>query len=103
MVRRKIPIQRIQRPKARNATFAKRRLGLLKKAMELARLCDCEVELTIISHDGRGIRYASSSQSALAALMKMGTTNAACEYYSSEDYERLFTNAARELGQADKY
>lgn len=99
MVRRKIPIQRIEKPKARQATFSKRRMGLVKKAMELAKLCDCEVELTIISHDGRGIRFASASHSTLSALLKMGVANARCEQLGSEDYERLFGEDTKQTSE----
>ena len=47
MGRKKIEIKRIESDGYRKATFEKRRIGLLKKAMELSILCDCEISLTI--------------------------------------------------------
>ncbi|KVI10873.1 Transcription factor, K-box [Cynara cardunculus var. scolymus] len=45
MGRGKIPIRRIENPTSRQVTFSKRSNGLLKKAKELAILCDAEVGL----------------------------------------------------------
>ena len=47
MGRRKIQIKTIQNASSRRATFEKRRIGLLKKAMELSILCDARISLTI--------------------------------------------------------
>lgn len=47
MGRKKIAIKRIEGDSQRKATFEKRRVGLLKKAMELSILCDCELSVTI--------------------------------------------------------
>lgn len=47
MGRKKIDIKLIDRDSIRNATFEKRKIGVLKKAMELSILCDCEVSVTI--------------------------------------------------------
>ncbi|XP_024968289.1 MADS-box transcription factor 23-like [Cynara cardunculus var. scolymus] len=61
MGRGKIPIRRIENPTSRQVTFSKRSNGLLKKAKELAILCDAEVGLVIFSNTGRLHEYASSS------------------------------------------
>lgn len=47
MGRKKIEIKPIQSAASRRATFEKRRIGLLKKAMELSILCDCTISVTI--------------------------------------------------------
>lgn len=44
-------IQKIEDPKTRQVTFNKRKVGLMKKAMELAILCDCHVALLIFNND----------------------------------------------------
>ena len=47
MGRNKISIQKIKNEKIRNATYYKRRKGILKKAMELSLLCDVEIFMGI--------------------------------------------------------
>ncbi|GJV84068.1 MADS-box transcription factor 23-like protein [Tanacetum coccineum] len=61
MGRGKITIRRIENLTSRQVTFSKRSRGLLKKAKELAVLCDAEVGLVIFSSTGRLHEYASSS------------------------------------------
>ncbi|KAI4337601.1 hypothetical protein L6164_015996 [Bauhinia variegata] len=61
MAREKIKIRKIDNLTARQVTFSKRRRGLLKKAQELAVLCDAEVGLIIFSATGKLFDYASSS------------------------------------------
>lgn len=52
MGRKKISIKPIIHPSTRRATFEKRRIGLLKKAMELSILCTSTVSLTIYTSEG---------------------------------------------------
>ncbi|KAJ4873948.1 Agamous-like MADS-box protein AGL21 [Raphanus sativus] len=61
MGRGKIVIQRIDDSTSRQVTFSKRRKGLIKKAKELAILCDAEVGLIIFSSTGKLYDFASSS------------------------------------------
>ncbi len=49
MGRKKIKIEKISQSKNRQVTFNKRRVGLMKKAMELSILCDCDIALIIFS------------------------------------------------------
>ncbi|RZR87518.1 hypothetical protein BHM03_00014941 [Ensete ventricosum] len=60
MVRGKIVIRRIDNSTSRQVTFSKRRNGLMKKAKELAILCDAEVGLVIFSSTGRLYDFAST-------------------------------------------
>ncbi|KAI8550250.1 hypothetical protein RHMOL_Rhmol06G0090100 [Rhododendron molle] len=62
MAREKIKIKKIDNITARQVTFSKRRRGLLKKAEELAVLCDAEVALIIFSATGKLFEFASSSR-----------------------------------------
>ncbi|XP_021281503.1 agamous-like MADS-box protein AGL15 [Herrania umbratica] len=60
MGRGKIEIKRIENANSRQVTFSKRRAGLLKKAKELAILCDAEVAVIIFSNTGKLFEFASS-------------------------------------------
>ncbi|KAI5655068.1 hypothetical protein M9H77_32255 [Catharanthus roseus] len=61
MGRGKIVIRRIDNSTSRQVTFSKRRNGLLKKAKELAILCDAEVGVIIFSSTGKLYDFANSS------------------------------------------
>uniref|UniRef100_A0A0R0GU20 Uncharacterized protein n=2 Tax=Glycine max TaxID=3847 RepID=A0A0R0GU20_SOYBN len=61
MVRRKIPIKKIDDVTARQVTFSKRKSGLFKKARELSLLCDAEIALIVFSPGGKLFDYGSSS------------------------------------------
>ena len=60
MGRGKIAIQRIDNRTNRQVTFSKRRSGLMKKARELAILCDADVGLVVFSFTGRLYEFSSS-------------------------------------------
>ncbi|KAK6933921.1 Transcription factor, MADS-box [Dillenia turbinata] len=60
MGRGKIEIKRIENANSRQVTFSKRRAGLLKKAHELAVLCDAEVGVIIFSNTGKLFEFSSS-------------------------------------------
>ncbi len=49
MGRKKIVIKKILDERSRHATFAKRKNGLIKKAMELSVLCGCEIALVMFN------------------------------------------------------
>nr|AIZ95391.1 MADS45 [Erycina pusilla] len=60
MGRGKIALKRIDNRTTRQVTFSKRRNGLLKKAKELAVLCDAEVGIIVFSSTHRLYDFASS-------------------------------------------
>ncbi|WMV57137.1 hypothetical protein MTR67_050522 [Solanum verrucosum] len=60
MGRGKILIRRIDNSTSRQVTFSKRRNGLLKKAKELAILCDAEVGVIIFSSTSKLYDYANT-------------------------------------------
>ena len=53
MGRRKLKIQRLECVKARQAKYSKRKIGILKKAKELAILCDIDLALLMFSPTGK--------------------------------------------------
>ncbi|XP_022975993.1 MADS-box transcription factor 23-like isoform X1 [Cucurbita maxima] len=65
MGRCKIVIRRIDNSTSRQVTFSKRRSGLLKKAEELAILCDADVGVIIFSSTNKLYEYSSSSMKTL--------------------------------------
>ncbi|KAM7516898.1 hypothetical protein LguiA_006481 [Lonicera macranthoides] len=75
MAREKIKIRKIDNITARQVTFSKRRRGLLKKAEELAVLCDAEVALIIFSATGKLYEYASSSMDDILGKYKLHPNN----------------------------
>ena len=60
MGRNKIMIERIANDRNRQATFTKRKNGLIKKAMELSILCDCEIALICFNSTNNKIFVYSS-------------------------------------------
>lgn len=60
MGRGKIVIRRIDNSTSRQVTFSKRRSGLLKKAKELAILCDADVGVIIFSSTSKLYEYSST-------------------------------------------
>ena len=60
MARGKRKIRKIEKTAARQVTFSKRRKGLLKKARELAVLCDVLVGLIVFSPSGKLYDFSST-------------------------------------------
>ncbi|XP_016449736.1 MADS-box transcription factor 23-like isoform X3 [Nicotiana tabacum] len=65
MGRGKIVIRRIDNSSSRQVTFSKRRNGLLKKAKELAILCDAQVGLIIFSSTGKLYEFSNTSMKSI--------------------------------------
>ncbi|XP_047965015.1 MADS-box protein GGM13-like [Salvia hispanica] len=53
MGRKKLTMRRIENPTSRQLTYTKRKEGIIKKAGELAVLCDTDVALIMFSPSGR--------------------------------------------------
>ncbi|XP_050387757.1 agamous-like MADS-box protein AGL15 [Argentina anserina] len=60
MGRGKIEIKKIENTNSRQVTFSKRRAGLLKKAKELAILCDAEIAVIVFSNTGKLFEFSST-------------------------------------------
>ena len=64
MGRGKVQLRRIENNVSRQVTFSKRRSGLLKKAHEIAVLCDADVAVIVFSAKGRLYEYTANTRSA---------------------------------------
>jgi len=65
MGRRKIEIAPIQNERYRQVTFAKRKLGVIRKATELSVLCDTDVAVIIFGQNKKMSVYSSSPMNEL--------------------------------------
>ena len=92
MGRNKIPIQKIPNERNRQATFTKRKAGLIKKAMELSILCDCEVALIIINGGKKLYPYVSGDMEKV--LHKYEELADTANVLTNVDYDRLTNRAS---------
>ena len=53
--------QKIQDERERRVCFKKRRIGLVKKAMQLSKLSDCQIEIKIFNPEGQSLLLYRSS------------------------------------------
>ncbi|XP_045090050.1 MADS-box transcription factor 23-like [Aegilops tauschii subsp. strangulata] len=96
MGRGKVEMKRIDNKLSRQATFHKRRRGLLKKAQELAVLCDAHLGVLVFSSTGELYDYCSphTSWSELIQRYK-GITNAQLQGTNRDDDQKLLEDIAR--------
>ena len=94
--RNKIPIKRITNERARQATFLKRKSGLMKKAMELSILCDCDIALTLISNNKKIFQYCSLSPDKFRLRYEEHCPSN-LRVLSNDDYEKLFGNEKADI------
>lgn len=90
MGRNKIKIERITNERTRLATFNKRKNGLVKKAMELAILCGCEVALIVIGNNKLTQYSSSDMDQLLLRYTDGGFEEPHADPLTSDDYSKLF-------------
>lgn len=88
MGRNKITIERIANERNRQATFTKRKNGLIKKAMELSILCDCEIALIIFSSNNKLFQYSSTEMDKI--LLRYTEYSDSHKPMTNQDYYRTF-------------
>eukprot|EP00961_Rhodomonas_salina_P256399 3465104-Rhodomonas_salina.2 len=96
----KVKIERILDERTRQNTFHKRKGGLIKKAIELSLLCECEVTLILKSgptktcKEGRVTAYCSKD---LAQMLRETLTHLPMGVFHNDDYTRFSKDA--EIGE----
>ncbi|WKA02297.1 hypothetical protein VitviT2T_020504 [Vitis vinifera] len=86
MGRGKIEIKKIENANSRQVTFSKRRVGLLKKASELAILCDAQVGVIIFSNTGKLFEFSSTSMKRIISRYnKLDSSEGALVEYKAEE------------------
>ncbi|TDH72908.1 hypothetical protein CCR75_008305 [Bremia lactucae] len=100
MGRKKIQIKRIEDDRNRQVTFAKRKNGIFKKAMELSKLCDCEIALVVFDSNEKLYQYSSTGVDQI--LLKYTEYGEPYETKDNTDYEIMFGEKKKQLQQAAK-
>ena len=93
MGRRKIDIVRIDNERHRQVTYTKRQAGLIKKATELAILCDAQVGVIIFGANAKMSLYSSTPIDQL--LTRYNENKEPPELFTTDDY---FRDRARKAG-----
>ncbi|KAI3905555.1 hypothetical protein MKX01_036464 [Papaver californicum] len=100
MGRGKIEIRRIENSTNRQVTFSKRRGGLLKKAHELAVLCDAQLGLIIFSSSGKMFEYSSPPSNMRQIIEQYQKTSGV--RIQEYDNQQIFTEMTRMKHETDK-
>jgi len=87
MGRNKIVIQPITNERNRQATFTKRKNGLVKKAMELSILCGCDVALLVVLNN-KLFEYSSKDLNSIISEYNVLERN---QPLSNDDYDEQFS------------
>lgn len=97
MGKKKIEIEPIESAKTRQLTLAKRKKGLMKKAMELSILCNADIFLSVSSEESPNETFFFSSKEIKVMNKIIGQTikkdkNA---IYFKDDYKKLFQKKSK--------
>jgi len=97
MGRRKVQIKRIDDDRARKVTFAKRKHGLVKKAMELSLLCDCDIALLIFTREKPDQRFYKYTSKGIESIMdKLNKSPPVVEDRHNGQYEALYVKKGKD-------
>ena len=104
MGKNKIKIEKLLTEKARQVTLYNRKRGLIKKAMELAILCDAEVFLHIASKDNpEDITFFSSLDIKMMKNVLIDNFDKTTkEVYWKTDYDLFFSNKSNDETDSDE-
>ncbi|XP_051198415.1 MADS-box transcription factor 30-like isoform X2 [Lolium perenne] len=103
MGRGRTEIRRIPNAVSRQVTFGKRRAGLLKKANELAVLCDVDVGLLVFSDAGQPFHYCSPHTSWSELIQRYESfTSAEFQGTGDEDDDQMLTEISELRRERDR-
>jgi len=102
MGRKKIQISRIEDERVRKVTFTKRKAGLMKKAMELSMLCDCEVGLIIFTPPPDQKLYKYGSKDMDSVVRRVKAANGPVESVHNADYNNMYSKRGKAEGGTSK-
>ena len=92
MGKKKIKIQQLDNEKNRQLTLNKRKKGLIKKAMELAILCNADVFIQVagVRNNNETTLFSSTDLRSMTKIVNRNLKQAKKSIYFKEDYEQLF-------------
>ena len=93
MGKRKIQIQQLSNEKTRQLTLAKRKQGLIKKAMELAILCNADVFIEVAGEDKETTIFSSSDLKSMSEIITTDIKKSKKSLLFKEDYERMYNSS----------
>ena len=93
MRKRKIQIQQLSNEKTRQLTLAKRKKGLIKKAMELAILCNADVFIEVAGEDKETTIFSSSDLKSMSEIITTDIKKSKKSLLFKEDYERMYNSS----------
>lgn len=94
MGRRAIPIELIDEVRKRHTTFNKRKLGLLKKAIELSILCDVEISVIMFSkHHGETKMHEYTSSDTKSMLNRAIAFKGPVESFTNASFPHATSNS----------
>lgn len=94
MGKRKIQIQELSNEKTRQLTLAKRKKGLIKKAMELAILCNADVFIQIEGGDDReSTLFSSSDLKSMSEIITNDIKKNKKSLLFKEDYDKMYNSS----------
>lgn len=96
MGRKKIEIKTIDDVRVRKVTFNKRKSGLIKKAMELSILCDCEIGLMIATPppESKVFQYSSTTMPQVIQRLQKHE-GPVIESRNNDDYGTLYSRKGK--------
>ena len=99
MGKKRIQIEEIQSSKSKRLTLIKRKKGLIKKAMELAILCNADVFIEIKSKDNpsKSTMFSSTDFRSMSKIFERDLSQSNCNLIHKEDYDKLFHGNKKEL------
>ena len=93
MGKRKIQIQQLSNEKTRQLTLAKRKKGLIKKAMKLAILCNADVFIEVAGEDKETTIFSSSDLKSMSEIITTDIKKSKKSLLFKEDYERMYNSS----------